>query len=151
MWSALSEERMGLPFTIAAGPRQHSHSWVWVPYCLRFETPPTWRARSPYLYPPGTGGRSYTPRHWDPFSSHPMNRRATVEVFEPTSTRGELLSDAMTFPVGPCYIALHRLHKSTTSNSSSIDLCAFVTMGACSSCCGNMFTGRWLAIYNFSC
>jgi hypothetical protein len=21
-------------------------------YCLRFETPPTWRARSPYLYPP---------------------------------------------------------------------------------------------------
>jgi hypothetical protein len=23
-------------------------------YCLRFETPPTWRARSPYLYPPGT-------------------------------------------------------------------------------------------------
>jgi hypothetical protein len=24
-------------------------------YCLRFETPPTWRARSPYLYPPGTG------------------------------------------------------------------------------------------------
>jgi hypothetical protein len=28
MWSALSEERMGLPFTIAAGPRQHSHSWV---------------------------------------------------------------------------------------------------------------------------
>jgi hypothetical protein len=24
-------------------------------YCLRFETPPTWRARSPYLYPPGKG------------------------------------------------------------------------------------------------
>jgi hypothetical protein len=22
-------------------------------YCLRFETPPTWRVRSPYLYPPG--------------------------------------------------------------------------------------------------
>jgi hypothetical protein len=32
-------------------------------YCLRFETP-TWRARSPYLYPPGTGWTSYTPRHW---------------------------------------------------------------------------------------
>jgi hypothetical protein len=28
-------------------------------YCLRFETPPTWRARSPYLYPPGTGWPSY--------------------------------------------------------------------------------------------
>jgi hypothetical protein len=24
-------------------------------YCLRFETPPTWRTRSLYLYPPGTG------------------------------------------------------------------------------------------------
>jgi hypothetical protein len=24
-------------------------------YWLRFETPPIWRARSPYLYPPGTG------------------------------------------------------------------------------------------------
>jgi hypothetical protein len=24
-------------------------------YCLKFETPPTWRARSPYLYPPSTG------------------------------------------------------------------------------------------------
>jgi hypothetical protein len=23
-------------------------------YCLRFGTPPTWRARSPYLYPPGS-------------------------------------------------------------------------------------------------
>jgi hypothetical protein len=40
-------------------------------YCLRFETSPTWRARSPYLYPPGTGWPSYNPRHWVPFSSPP--------------------------------------------------------------------------------
>jgi hypothetical protein len=33
-------------------------------YCLRFETPPTWRTRSLYFYPPGTGWPSYTPRHW---------------------------------------------------------------------------------------
>jgi hypothetical protein len=33
-------------------------------YSLRFENPPTWRARSLYLYPPGTGWPSYTPRHW---------------------------------------------------------------------------------------
>jgi hypothetical protein len=33
-------------------------------YCLRFETPPTWRTRSLYLYPPGTGWPGYTPRHW---------------------------------------------------------------------------------------
>jgi hypothetical protein len=33
-------------------------------YCFRFETPPTWRARSPYLYPPGRVWPGYTPRHW---------------------------------------------------------------------------------------
>jgi hypothetical protein len=27
MWSDLSDERTGLPFTIAAGPRQRSHFW----------------------------------------------------------------------------------------------------------------------------
>jgi hypothetical protein len=32
-------------------------------YCFWFETPPTLRATSPYLYPPGTGWPSYTPRH----------------------------------------------------------------------------------------
>jgi hypothetical protein len=31
--------------------------------CLRSETPPTWRATSPFLYPPGTGWPIYTPRH----------------------------------------------------------------------------------------
>jgi hypothetical protein len=35
-------------------------------YCLRFETPPTCRARSPYLYPPGTGWPGYTPRYSTP-------------------------------------------------------------------------------------
>jgi hypothetical protein len=57
-------------------------------YCLRFENPPTWRTRSPYLYPPKTGWPNYTPRHWFPFSSPPTTRRATMEVFEPASTRG---------------------------------------------------------------
>jgi hypothetical protein len=39
-WGALSEERTGLLFTTAAGPRQRSHSWAFVTilYCLRFET-----------------------------------------------------------------------------------------------------------------
>jgi hypothetical protein len=31
MWDTLSDERTGLPFTIAADPRQRSHSWVRVP------------------------------------------------------------------------------------------------------------------------
>jgi hypothetical protein len=57
-------------------------------YYLRFETPPTWRARSPYLYPPGTEWLSYNLRRWVPFLSPPTASRATVEVFEPTSTQG---------------------------------------------------------------
>jgi hypothetical protein len=55
--------------------------------CLRFETPPTWRTMSPYLYPPGTGWPSYTPKHWVPFTSPPMTRKSTVEIFEPASTQ----------------------------------------------------------------
>jgi hypothetical protein len=45
MWGALSDERTGLSFTIATGPRQRSHFRVRVLwdsrsyfYCLRFET-----------------------------------------------------------------------------------------------------------------
>jgi hypothetical protein len=62
-------------------------------YCLRFETPLTWRARSPYLHIPGAGWPSYTPRHWIPFSSPRTTRRSTVELFDPASTRsyGRLL------------------------------------------------------------
>jgi hypothetical protein len=55
-------------------------------YCLRFETPLSWRVGSPYLHPPGTGWASYTPRHWVFFSLPPVTRRAMVEVFDPTFT-----------------------------------------------------------------
>jgi hypothetical protein len=44
---------------------------------------PICRARSPYLYPPGTGWPGYIPRHRVPFSSPPTTLRATAEVFEP--------------------------------------------------------------------
>jgi hypothetical protein len=56
-------------------------SQIWDP------PPPTWRASSSHLYPPGTGWPSYTPKHWVSFSSPPTTRRTTVEVFEPSSTR----------------------------------------------------------------
>jgi hypothetical protein len=56
-------------------------------YCLRFETPPTWRARSPHSYPPGSGWLGYTSKHSVSFSSPPTSHRAEVEVCEPASTR----------------------------------------------------------------
>jgi hypothetical protein len=68
MWGALSDERTGLSFTIAAGYRKHGHSRVRVPW-------DSW----PYF----TASDSRLP-----FSSPPTTRRATVEVFDPASTRG---------------------------------------------------------------
>jgi hypothetical protein len=74
MWSTLSDERMGLQFTctFASRPCQSSDSWVEVPqnsrpyFSVSFETPTTWRARSPYLCSPGTVWPSYAPGHWVP-------------------------------------------------------------------------------------
>jgi hypothetical protein len=66
MWGALSDERIGLSFTIAAGPRQHRQFLVQVSWdlCLYFTV---------------SDSRL-------PFSSPPATRRATVEVFDPAST-----------------------------------------------------------------
>jgi hypothetical protein len=58
----------------------------------RIRCSPTWTSRSPYLYPQGTMRLSYIPRYWFPFSSPPTTRRATVEIFEPASTRGSLFT-----------------------------------------------------------
>jgi hypothetical protein len=68
MWGALSDERTDLSFTIAAGPHSLSYSRVRVP----------WDSR-PYF----TVSDSKLP-----FSSPPTTRRATVEEFDPASTRG---------------------------------------------------------------
>jgi hypothetical protein len=66
MWGALADEKMGLSFTIAAGPRQPSHSRVRVPWdSRRYFTVSD--SRLPFLLPP-------------------MTRRATMEVFHATST-----------------------------------------------------------------
>jgi hypothetical protein len=67
MWGAPSDERTGLSFTIAAVPRQRRHFRVRVPrnsstfYCLRFQTSPTWRARSRIYIPQGQGGLDIYP------------------------------------------------------------------------------------------
>jgi hypothetical protein len=67
MWGALSDERTGLSFAIAAGPRHRSHSRIQVPWDSR---PYFTVADSIFL-----------------FSSPPTTRRSMVEVFDPASTR----------------------------------------------------------------
>jgi hypothetical protein len=66
MWGALSDKRTGLSITIAASPRQRSHSSVRVPWDSR----PYFTVSDKRL----------------PFSSPPTTRSATVEVFDPAST-----------------------------------------------------------------
>jgi hypothetical protein len=56
-------------------------------FCCQIRQSPTWRARSPCLYPPGRVGSTYIPRHWVSFSLPPTTRRATVEIFEPTKVK----------------------------------------------------------------
>jgi hypothetical protein len=76
MWGALSDERTGLSFTVAAGPRQRSHFRVRV----------LWDSR-PYF--------TLSDLRF-PFLSSSTTRRATVKVFDPVSTRD---SQASNWPV----------------------------------------------------
>jgi hypothetical protein len=71
VWGALSDEKMGLPFKIAAVSRQCIHSRVRVPW----DSWAYFAVSDPRL----------------PFLSPPTTRRATVEVFDPASTRGEFI------------------------------------------------------------
>jgi hypothetical protein len=48
-------------------------------YCLRFESLPTWRTRSSYLYLPWTGWPGYTPRHWV-FDSRLTNSKVKITL-----------------------------------------------------------------------
>jgi hypothetical protein len=55
---------------------------------------PNMEGQAPDLSHPETGWTGYTPRQWVPFSSSPMYRRATVEVFDPAFPRDTLLLDS---------------------------------------------------------
>jgi hypothetical protein len=107
MWGPLSDERTGVSLTIAAGPRQRSHSQVRV-------------AWDSWLY--------FTVSDSRPPSSSPRTaRRATVEVFDPASTRDEL-SNPLRVPL--LQLGANRT-ETTTSNSSYTSACLFVVMDTC--------------------
>jgi hypothetical protein len=72
MWGALSDEKTGLSFTIAAGPSQRSQSRVRAPLDSR----PYFTVSDLRL----------------PISPPPTTRRVTAEVFAPASTRVTLSS-----------------------------------------------------------
>jgi hypothetical protein len=69
MWGALSDERTGLSFIIAAHPHQRSHFWSESRGTCDYVTVPDSRL---------------------PFSSPCTTRRARLEIFDPVSTWGPL-------------------------------------------------------------
>jgi hypothetical protein len=95
MWDGLSNERTGMSFIFAAGPRQRSHSRVQVPwdlwtyfYCLWLESS---------------------------FSSPPTTRRVTVVVFGP-ACKWVLCRSSKSVSVITSWHGLHTKHRSFYSN-----------------------------------
>jgi hypothetical protein len=76
-------------------------------YCLRFETPPTWWARVPKLYP----------RHLVLFSSPPTTRRATVGVLDHWTSQLNCLQENSAVR--------------TSSKAPFFVVCVFVSAGTC--------------------
>jgi hypothetical protein len=122
MCGAISDERTGLKFTVTADVRQCSLSEFRgtqsIVCCLRFEAPPTWKARSPHLYPQGIGRSSYILRFCDPFSSLLTAHKATIQMFDLQ-------------PHPPSYVASTRTAQKKrvayqSRNSSFMVACAFV-------------------------
>jgi hypothetical protein len=92
------------------------------------------------VYPTGTGWSSYNPRHWFPFSSPPTTRRATVEVFDPASTRAQpLYSGLLKAQTGSPYIASARTQQRTPSPTILLVLCTF--------CCRHVLWLPWKCRY----
>jgi hypothetical protein len=93
MWGALSDERTGLSFPIATCPRQRSHFRVGV----HWDSRPYFTVSDSRLL----------------FSSPPTTRRATVEVFDPASTRlmNALSSLTRGEPKLVCYYLFHPLQR----------------------------------------
>jgi hypothetical protein len=88
-YSPLSREDGSLVYNCCwSSPAQSFSSpnlaWLITTYhCLRFDTPPTWRVRSPYLYLTGAWWSSYTSGHWVLFPSPRTAHGATLELFDP--------------------------------------------------------------------
>jgi hypothetical protein len=113
MRGGLSYERTGLSFTITAGPRQRSHSRVRVP----------WDSRSYFTL---SDSRL-------PFSSPPTTHTATVEVFDPASTRDTDSLSKLCYGRGPVSrsVCLGTKHPSGVCNQIFITVwqlrsCSFV-------------------------
>jgi hypothetical protein len=53
-WARSIQLLLGLASAVFLGSKYRARL-ITIFYCFTFETPPTWKARFPYLFPPGTG------------------------------------------------------------------------------------------------
>jgi hypothetical protein len=100
MWDALSYEKMGLPFTIAAGSRQRSHFWVRV----QWDSWPHFTASDSRLPQPGRPG---------PVFISPRNR---VDQLQPQALSSLFVGSYDSQGYGG--VIRTRLHAEATEHSS---------------------------------
>jgi hypothetical protein len=110
MWGALSDERTGLSFIYAAGPRQRSLSRVRVPW----DSWPYFTVSDLRL----------------PISSPPTTRRVTMDVFDPASTWVRMSLSLIILPMAsrPVYLGIKHPSGLTTRWLLLSDNCVFVDM-----------------------
>jgi hypothetical protein len=122
---------MGLSFTIAAGPRQRSHSRSESPgdHFLLFQTrdSPNLEGQVHVFISPRNRVAQLYLQALGSFSSPPTTRRATVEVFDPTSTRdselsSELISD-WRFTANQFVLMISPLSLSTSNLFFQLNTC----------------------------
>jgi hypothetical protein len=93
------------------------------------------------------------PRHWVPCSSSPTTPSATVEAFEPASTRAPRLTEnSSSFSL--CSLGTDRIENTASNNSYALTW-LFVTAQACLPRRGNVFTlplrrSGWLLLLNYT-
>jgi hypothetical protein len=104
LWDALSDERTGLSFICTAGPCQSNLSLVRV----------SWDSR-PYFTVSDLRL---------PFSSPPMTRRVTVEVFYPASTWGDFIlmwtAPYIAYQYPRKYLLITRIHGNACWSHSDV-------------------------------
>jgi hypothetical protein len=118
MGDSFCSERTSPSVEITDGLRHYSHSrirslWYSWPhvFCLIFLTRPTWRARFPFLYPPGTEWSSFTPQVlYSPFAASYDSQEYNGNIW-------------ICLPRGSCSIVFLRYNsrKISTSDSSLND------------------------------
>jgi hypothetical protein len=106
MWGGLSDERTGLPFTIAAGQRQRSHFWVRVP---RYSRPYFTVSDSRLPQSGGPGPHIYIPQE----QGGPVISPGTGLIFLSSQSQSHIATDGRSVCLSVCLGVEPRLELMT--------------------------------------